>query len=171
MPYDSNSGGHHAGPAYPFPAALLAVPRPRRRRYGDPRVETGSERGDGLVRGAAQHPVREFSKPAFHQVQPRDRCTTAKAGRVIALHPHHRLLAAARRQAATDDFADTYRQHRPMIERTLAWLVKNNHRRLRYRGTERNQLGWSHRCAAVNLKRLLALGLTHNNGWTITTPA
>ncbi len=101
----------------------------------------------------------------------RDRCTTAKAGRTIVLHPHHRLLAAARRQADTDDFADTYRQHRPMIERTLAWLVKNNHRRLRYRGAERNQLGWSHRCAAVNLKRLLTLGLTHNNRWTITTPA
>lgn len=87
------------------------------------------------------------------------------------LHPQHRLLAAARAQAATDEFTDTYRQHRPMIERTIAWLVKDNHRRLRYRGTERNRLGWSHRCAAVNLKRLLTLGLTHNKGWTITAPA
>ncbi len=101
----------------------------------------------------------------------RQRCTTAKAGRVIVLHPHHRLLAAARILAGTDDFNDTYRQHRPMIERTIAWLVKDNHRRLRYRGVQRNQLGWSHRCAAVNLKRLLALGLTHNNGWAITAPA
>ena len=101
----------------------------------------------------------------------RHRCTTAKAGRVISLHPHHQLLAAARTLADTDDFADTYRQHRPMIERTLAWLVRNNHRRLRYRGIERNQLGWSHRCAAVNLKRLLTLGLAHHNSWTITTPA
>lgn len=100
----------------------------------------------------------------------RQRCTTAKAGRVIVLHPHHRLLAAARILAGTDTFAATYRQHRPMIERTIAWLVKDNHRRLRYRGAERNRLGWSHRCAAVNLKRLLALGLTHNNGWTITAP-
>ena len=58
-----------------------------------------------------------------------------------------------------------------MIERTIAWLVKDNNRRLRYRGIKRNQLGWSHRCAAVNLKRLLALGLTHNNGWSITAPA
>jgi len=58
-----------------------------------------------------------------------------------------------------------------MIERTIAWLVANNNRRLRYRGIERNQLAWSHRCAAVNLKRLLALGLTFDNGWTITTPA
>ena len=101
----------------------------------------------------------------------RQQCTTAKAGRVIVLHPQHRLLAAARILAGTDDFNTTYRQHRPMIERTIAWLVKDNHRRLRYRGAERNRLGWSHRCAAVNLKRLLALGLTHNNGWTITAPA
>lgn len=100
----------------------------------------------------------------------RTQCTAAKAGRVIVLHPHHGILAAARATADTGDFDTTYRQHRPMIERTIAWLVKNNHRRLRYRGIERNRLGWSHRCAAVNLKRLLALGLTHDNGWT-TTPA
>lgn len=99
----------------------------------------------------------------------RDQCTTAKTGRVIVLHPQHRLLAAARRHADTDEFDDVYRQQRPMIERTIAWLVKDNHRRLRYRGAERNRLGWSHRCAAVNLKRLLALGLTHTNtGWGIT---
>lgn len=101
----------------------------------------------------------------------RQRCTNAKAGRVIVLHPHHRLLAAARVLAGTDEFTDTYRQHRPMIERTIAWLVKDNHRRLRYRGAERNRLGWSHRCAAVNLKRLLVLGLTHHEGWAITAPA
>lgn len=99
----------------------------------------------------------------------RSRCTTAKHGRVIVLHPHHDLLAAARRQAGTTVFDDTYRRHRPMIERTIAWLVKNNHRRLRHRGIDANRLAWSHRCAAVNLTRLLALGLTHNNGWAITT--
>jgi IS5 family transposase len=98
----------------------------------------------------------------------RSQCTTAKTGRVIKLHPHHGLLAAARVLAGTDEFTNTYRQHRPMIERTIAWLVKDNNRRLRYRGIEANQLGWSLRCAAVNLKRLLALGLTHNSGWTIT---
>ena len=85
------------------------------------------------------------------------------------LNPHHGLLAAARAQAGTDAFDNTYRQHRPMIERTIAWLVKDNNRRLRYRGIDANRLGWSHRCAAVNLKRLLALGLTHNGTWTIAT--
>jgi len=99
----------------------------------------------------------------------RSRCTNAKSGRVIVLNAHHTLLVTARRQADTDEFADTYRQHRPMIERTIAWLVRDNHRRLRYRGIKRNQLGWAHRCAAINLKRLLTLGLTHDHGWTITT--
>jgi Transposase DDE domain len=94
-------------------------------------------------------------------------CTTATGGRILDLHPHHDLLAAARRQADTEEFDSVYRRHRPMIERTIAWLVANGHRRLRHRGIDRNRLAWSHRCAAVNLKRLLALGLTHNGGWTI----
>jgi IS5 family transposase len=96
----------------------------------------------------------------------RDRCTTAKTGRIIELHPHHDLLAAARTHAATDEFQTIYRQHRPMIERTIAWLVRGA-RRLPYRGVDRNRLWWSHRCAAVNLKRLVNLGLTHHRTWAI----
>ena len=101
----------------------------------------------------------------------RSRCTNAKNGRVIVLNEHHDLLAAARRQAETAEFDESYRQHRPMIERTLAWLTRKGHRRLRYRGIERNQLGWSHRCAAINLQRLIRLGLDHKGGWTIPKPA
>lgn len=102
-----------------------------------------------------------------HTCPVRHLCTTAAGGRVIDLHPHHDLLAAARRQADTDAFDTIYRRHRPMIERTIAWLVANGHRRLRHRGIDRNRLTWSHRCAAINLKRLLALGLTHTDRWTI----
>jgi IS5 family transposase len=96
----------------------------------------------------------------------RHRCTTAAGGRTITLHPHHDLLAAARTQARTDEFQDTYRQHRPMIERSIAWLVRHN-RRLRYRGIERNRLWLAHRCAAINLRRLTNLGLTHHHTWAI----
>jgi len=94
----------------------------------------------------------------------RARCTTATAGRVITLHPHHDLLVAARTQATTDEFTGIYRRHRPMVERTIAWLTRGTNRRLRYRGTERNKLWWSMRCAAVNLHRLTTLGLTHTTG-------
>jgi IS5 family transposase len=75
-----------------------------------------------------------------HRCPVRHLCTTATGGRVIDLHPHHDLLAAARRQAETDRFDKVYRRHRPMIERTIAWLVANGHRRLRHRGTDRNRL-------------------------------
>jgi hypothetical protein len=38
---------------------------------------------------------------------------------------------------------------RPMVERSMAWLVAIGHRRVRYRGVARNQLGLSLRVAAV----------------------
>ena len=90
----------------------------------------------------------------------RARCTTATKGRVIVVHPHHDLLNQARRQATTDDFDAVYRRWRPIVERSLAWLTRGTNRKLRYRGTERNQLWWAHRCAAVNLQRMLTLGLS-----------
>lgn len=98
----------------------------------------------------------------------RARCTTARAGRVIVLHPHHRHLAAARARAATEEFQVVYRRWRPMVERTLAWLTRGTNRKVRYRGVERNRLWWSHRCAAVNLQRMLNLGLVMgDDGWAI----
>lgn len=51
-----------------------------------------------------------------------------------------------------------------MIERTIAWLVRGTNRPLRYRGLDRNQLWWSHRCAAIDLQCLVGLGLTHRAG-------
>jgi IS5 family transposase len=96
------------------------------------------------------------------------RCTRAKRGRVIVLHPNHVLLAAARVFATTDEFDDVYRNERPMIERTIAWLVRGTNRKLRYRGVERNRLWLAHRAAAVNLMRLVNLGLVRDgNSWAI----
>ncbi len=44
----------------------------------------------------------------------------------------------------------------------------DGHRRVRYRGIERNQLGLAHRVAALNLRRLVNLGLDHNGRrWTL----
>jgi hypothetical protein len=107
-----------------------------------------------------------YFKTNCDNCQLRQRCTTSAAGRTITLHPHHGLLAAARAHATSDEFADPYRRHRPMIERTIAWLVAHNNRRLRYRGIERNRLWLAHRAAAINLRRLINLGLTHHHTWT-----
>jgi IS5 family transposase len=97
-----------------------------------------------------------------------DRCTTALEGKQLRVHPHHTLLAAARRQAETPEFQAVYRHERPMVERTLSWLVRRGHRRVAYRGVARNRIWWSHRAAAVNLQRLLNLGLSHTAaGWAV----
>ena len=55
-----------------------------------------------------------------------------------------------------------------MVERTIAWLVANGHRRVRYRGVDRNRVGLVLRAAAVNLRRLANLGLHHNGtAWVL----
>ncbi len=94
---------------------------------------------------------------------PRQRCTTAKAGRTIQVHPHEDELRAARRRAMTRSFQQSYRRWRPMVERSLAWLVAGGCRRVPYQGIGRNDLWWSLRVAAVNLRRLLVLGLTRGD--------
>jgi hypothetical protein len=97
----------------------------------------------------------------------RRRCTTAKRGRIIYLHPCEDELRAARRRAMTRSFQERYRRWRPMVERSIAWLVADGCRRVPYRGIERNQAWWSVRVAAVNLRRLL-LGLTrHHGAWVL----
>ncbi len=103
-----------------------------------------------------------------------DRCTTAKTGRILTIRPHHDLQAAARHQAATDpDWQADYRRWRPMVERAVAWLVARGNRRLPYRGTHANDRWLHHRAAALNLRRLINLGLAYlKNTWTLiaTTP-
>jgi hypothetical protein len=56
-----------------------------------------------------------------------------------------------------------------MVERSISWLVAGRNRRLRFHGTRLNDLWLHHRAAALNLRRLLTLGLTRNGGaWTLT---
>lgn len=102
----------------------------------------------------------------------RERCTKAKAGRILTIRPHHDQQAAARQQAATDpDWQAAYRRWRPPVERAVAWIVHRGNRRLRYIGTIKNDT-WLHtRAAALNLRRLINLGLTHTNGTWHLAPA
>jgi Transposase DDE domain len=77
-------------------------------------------------------------------------------------------LRAARRRAVTRSFQRSYRRWRPMVERSIAWLVADGCRRVPYRGIQRNQAWWSLRVAAVNLRRLLTLGLARDDGaWVL----
>ncbi|TDT98045.1 hypothetical protein EDD99_6257 [Streptomyces sp. 846.5] len=56
-----------------------------------------------------------------------------------------------------------------MVERGIAWLTRGS-RRLRHRGVLKNDAWLHNRAAALDLRRLINLGLDHDNDtWTITT--
>ncbi len=97
----------------------------------------------------------------------RQRCTTSATGRKVVLGEHHLLQRQHRQRSGDEDFQTVYRQHRPMVERSIAWLTRGA-RRVPYRGVEKNNNWLHHRVAALNLRRLLAMGLTSQNGtWAL----
>jgi len=156
--------------------AIKAIPLAR------PAIAGGFNRDDFTV----DYQARTVTCPAGHSVNIaakggavfgvrcrgcplRVRCTTAKAGRTVHISEHDDELVAARKAWTNGDFADDYRRWRPMVERSISWLVATRHRRVRYRGVEPNQAGLALRVAAINLRRLVNLGLHHNGAtWALT---
>lgn len=55
-----------------------------------------------------------------------------------------------------------------MVERSLAWLTRRG-RRVAYRGIARNRIWLAHRAAAVNLQRLVNLGLNNDGTWRLAS--
>jgi Transposase DDE domain len=100
------------------------------------------------------------------------RCTTSKTGKSTRIHPHEGLLRAARAQARTPQFKQAY-PTRANVERTIAQVATQHGRRvkLRHRGTKPNHAWLRTRCAALNLRTLLRLGLTRTARTWTTTPA
>jgi Transposase DDE domain len=88
----------------------------------------------------------------------RDRCTTSVKGKALKVSPHDHLQRAARAAARNMDWQNEYRQHRPMVERSIAWLTRGS-RKVRYRGVAKNDHWLHHRAAAINLRRLITMGL------------
>lgn len=96
-------------------------------------------------------------------------CTNASQGRIVKLGVHDQLRRAHRKRWSADELlrAD-YRRHRPMVERTIAWMTRGA-RRLRYLGVTKNNAWWQLRAAAINLRKITQLGLnTATTGWTLT---
>lgn len=121
----------------------------------------------GLVRAITSSRQAVFGV-ACRDCPLRRRCTASQTGRTMKIHEHEALLRAARRQSKTEDFQHVYRQHRPMVERSIAWLVRAGNRKVRYRGIAKNDQWLHHRLAGINLRRMLALGLNHQpTGWAI----
>jgi hypothetical protein len=144
-----------------------------------PAVPGGLRRDDFVV----DHASRRVTCPAGHtaRLSPagvakfrphcascplRSRCTTAVA-RSFSVGPYDEELVASRAAWRDPEITAVYRLHRPMAERSIAWLVAKGNRRLRYRGIERNDAWLQVRVAALNLRRLLALGLSFEDGWKV----
>ena len=54
------------------------------------------------------------------------------------------------------------------MQQSLAWLVANGNRKVRYRGVTRNNIWLHHRTAALNLRNLISRGLTREHGtWVL----
>lgn len=95
------------------------------------------------------------------------RCTTSRRGRKLIVGEHDQIRREHREQARDPQFGADHRRHRPMVERSIAWLTRGA-RRVPYRGTTKNTAWLHHRAAAVNLRRLLNLGLNvHDGHWAI----
>jgi IS5 family transposase len=111
--------------------------------------------------GAADFGARCNSTPL------RARCTRSARGRKLTITTHDDELVYGRNAWHDSILQDHYRRHRPMVERTIAWLVTRGHRKVRYRGVDRNQQWLATRLAALNLRRLINLGLTHDGAWAL----
>ena len=82
--------------------------------------------------------------------------------------PRTRALQRRHRQRAQDRaFQHTYRPNGRWSNARIAWLVRGN-RRVPYRGVAKNNAWLHHRLAALNLRRLLTLGLNlHHGTWQL----
>jgi IS5 family transposase len=102
----------------------------------------------------------------------RARCTTAKTGRTLRLHPHDAVLRAARAAwAGQPSLREDYRKHRPNVERVISQIASRGGRRLklRYLGVTKNNAWLKHRTAALNLRNLISRGLArHGAAWVLT---
>lgn len=99
----------------------------------------------------------------------REKCTRAKEGRTISVHPKEATLQRARERQKSPVWKATYRSTRPKVERKFGHLMSRRHggRRARVRGCARVRQDFALLGAAINLKRLAALGARHTTaGWT-----
>jgi hypothetical protein len=89
----------------------------------------------------------------------RERCTTSKEGRSVAVHPKYETLHRSRERQRDPEWKAHYRAIRPKVERKIAHLMRRKHggRRARMRGRLRIAHDFALLAAAVNLARLAKL--------------
>lgn len=96
----------------------------------------------------------------------RPRCTASNDGRTIQIHPHEPTLQRSRKRQRSKQWKTRYRATRPKVERKLAHLMRRRHggRCARVRGRLRVGHDFAMLAAAVNLRRLAAMGVRCGGG-------
>ena len=113
----------------------------------------------GQELGLAEKTVKNYVSSILAKLE------VARRAEAAAYLARHTTLPGS---GTTRGFQDSYRRWRPMVERSIAWLVADGCRRVLYHGVERNQMWLSVRVAALNLRRLLVLGLARQDGaWAL----
>lgn len=56
----------------------------------------------------------------------------------MKLHEHDALQRGHRQRAKDPAWQASYRRYRPMVERSIAWLMAGRNRKVRYRGVGKN---------------------------------
>lgn len=89
----------------------------------------------------------------------RAKCTDAKKGRTVRVHPKHDTLKRTRQRQRDAVWKNDYRQTRPKVERKIAHMMRRRHggRCARMRGRLRVAEDFRLLAAAVNLARLAVL--------------
>ena len=96
----------------------------------------------------------------------RERCTKARRGRVITIHPHEAALQHAKARQRDPAWQADYRTYRPVVERKISHFTRRpwGGRKARCRGQQRILTDLLARAGAINLARLATLGLHPNAG-------
>lgn len=126
---------------------------------------------EGIVTCPANHtvPIAERSDasglacfgPLCAPCPLREACTTARAGRSVAINRYEPLLQRLKAEQRTDDWKQRYRENRPISERTMARFTRRwwGGRHARCRGAARVLTDALARAAALNLARMARLEL------------
>jgi hypothetical protein len=139
-PWTAHNGGR-------FPKQAFTI------RLADGLVECPAHQTAPRVAG---RPSVQFPAATCLACTLRDACTTATAGRSVAIHPQEALLQQLRATAQTAAGRTTLRR-RTAVEHTLARLDRIQGRKARYKGTRKNTLDLRRCATVINLQRLARL--------------
>lgn len=146
VPPASNSSGHFPKEAFEINLEEGWIGCP-----GGQRIKMERKRKDAPGWGIFTFPAERCLACGL-----RSKCTDARGGRTIRIHPHEELLQEARARQKTPEFIEEYRG-RSVVERVIAHLTRHGARKSRYIGNLKTEFQLTMRAVAHNIKTIARL--------------